>query len=146
MASKLSLLLLLAATALASDSRVGLIVHPAPGRQSISPYTSEGARITLYLNNWALKPRISGADIECFATFTYLDAFGQPWLYPVNIHSFSCNTGRIGPQACTEWDLTIPAPHNTTKVIEVAPYCTYHGQRFWAEGTGNIKFEYSASH
>eukprot|EP00727_Mastigamoeba_balamuthi_P005092 m51a1_g14581 hypothetical protein (141) ;mRNA; f:1118791-1119282 len=139
MASKLALLLVLAAAALAA-AKPTINVTVSPSRQSLNTYDSHGALFDVHVNNW--EQHIAGHEISCHAVYTYLDHFGQRWAHPVDLRINSCNSGRT--DNCNTWYATVPAPEDSSKVIEAVAYCRHlTSKKVWAEGKGNIKFQYA---
>eukprot|EP00727_Mastigamoeba_balamuthi_P010986 m51a1_g651 hypothetical protein (140) ;mRNA; f:203504-203985 len=136
MAIKLSLVLVLAAASLVS-ARLTVTLHPA--RQSLNTFPAGSApSLEVHVNNH--EEHINGQEINCYAYYAYLDFFGQPWAHPIDQRINSCNSGRTGD--CDTWYATIPAPADSSKVIEAVAYCRHNnGQRIWAQGTGNVRFQ-----
>eukprot|EP00727_Mastigamoeba_balamuthi_P000920 m51a1_g10825 hypothetical protein (140) ;mRNA; r:16224-16734 len=138
MASKLALLVLAAAALVAARPDISVSVNPA--RKSLNTYNTRGALFDVHVNNW--EQHIDGQEIKCHAVYAYLDHFGQRWANPVDLEINSCNSGRTGN--CNTWFATIPAPEDTSKVIEAVAYCRHlASKRVWAEGKGNIQFKYT---
>eukprot|EP00727_Mastigamoeba_balamuthi_P000918 m51a1_g10823 hypothetical protein (140) ;mRNA; r:5736-6219 len=136
MASKLSLVLVLAAAALASAS---LTVIVSPARQSLNTFTAQNGPIFVVMVNNRVE-HIFGQEINCHAYYAYLDYFGQPWTHPIDEEIMACNSGRTGD--CDTWYAAIPAPANNNTVVEAVAYCQHNnGPKIWAQGTGNIRFQ-----
>eukprot|EP00727_Mastigamoeba_balamuthi_P009130 m51a1_g484 hypothetical protein (140) ;mRNA; f:220351-220850 len=138
MASKVSLVLVLAAAALASAR---LTVTISPQRQALIPFTSTDRSpfaVTFTLNT--KDEHVIPQDVTCHVIFAYLDFFGQPWAHPHDAASTGFVTLWSGNDM---WTAYIPYPADDNQVVEASGYCTYHGQKIWAEGTGNILFQKS---
>eukprot|EP00727_Mastigamoeba_balamuthi_P009489 m51a1_g5162 hypothetical protein (139) ;mRNA; r:116877-117349 len=136
MASKLSLVLVLAAAALASAQ---LTVTLQPARGSHNTYQA-GSLPTLTVNVNNREEHVFGQEINCYAYYAYLDHFGQTWAHPIDQQIVSCNSGRSGD--CNTWTFEIPQPADNSKVIEAVAYCRHNnGQRIWAQGSGNAMFQ-----
>eukprot|EP00727_Mastigamoeba_balamuthi_P009490 m51a1_g5163 hypothetical protein (140) ;mRNA; f:118072-118572 len=136
MASKLSLVLVLAAAALAS-AQLTVTLQPARGSHN-TYHAGSNPIINVRVNNW--EEGIDGRQINCYAYYAYLDLFGQTWAHAIDQQIMSCNSGRTGN--CNVWTFEIPQPADNSKVIEAVAYCRHNnGQRIWAQGSGNAMFQ-----